>query len=158
MCLEYLHETCSFHDLHPRPMEIKLPNHPAGAAHCRGGFADVFKCTYRNQEVAIKVLRTYSSSDIQNMTRVSYTRPFVPLYVLAHLLQPMQRFYNELIVWSSLRHPNVLPLLGLLKDESRFKFAMVSEWMPNGNINEFVQMHREVNPFVLVCILFPAFS
>lgn len=53
-------------------------------------------------------------------------------------------------MWNSLRHPNVLPLLGALKDGSQFKLAMVSEWMPNGNINEFVRAHREVNRFELV--------
>ena len=26
-------------------------------------------------------------------------------------------------------------------------FAMVSEWMVNGNINEFFKMHRDVNRF-----------
>jgi hypothetical protein len=29
-------------------------------------------------------------------------------------------------------------------------FAMVSEWMPNGNINEFVTAHRDANRFELV--------
>lgn len=53
-------------------------------------------------------------------------------------------------MWNSLRHPNVLPLLGALKDGSQFELAMVSEWMQNGNINGFVQAHREVNRFKLV--------
>ena len=53
-------------------------------------------------------------------------------------------------MWGSLRHPNVLPLLGVPKDRSRFKFAMVSEWMPNGRINEFVRAQRDVNRFKLV--------
>ena len=29
-------------------------------------------------------------------------------------------------------------------------FAMVSEWMVNGNINEFVKAHRDANRFALV--------
>ena len=29
-------------------------------------------------------------------------------------------------------------------------FAMVSDWMPNGNINEFVAAHRDANRFELV--------
>jgi len=29
-------------------------------------------------------------------------------------------------------------------------FAMVSEWMENGNTNEFVEAHRDVNRFELV--------
>ena len=30
------------------------------------------------------------------------------------------------------------------------QFVMVSEWMINGNINEFVKAHRDVNRFELV--------
>jgi hypothetical protein len=30
------------------------------------------------------------------------------------------------------------------------KFAMVSEWMSNGNINEFVTAHQDANRFKLV--------
>ena len=30
------------------------------------------------------------------------------------------------------------------------KFAMVSGWMANGNINEFVKAHRDANRFKLV--------
>ena len=33
---------------------------------------------------------------------------------------------------------------------SNNQFAMVSEWMVNGNVNEYVQKHRNVNPFELV--------
>jgi len=30
------------------------------------------------------------------------------------------------------------------------KFVMVSEWMSNGNINQFVKAHRDLNRFELV--------
>ena len=33
---------------------------------------------------------------------------------------------------------------------SNNQFAMVSEWMVNGTINEFVKTHRDVNRFKLV--------
>ena len=33
------------------------------------------------------------------------------------------------------------------------EFAMVSEWMSNGNINQFVEKHRDVNRFELVGFL-----
>ena len=42
-------------------------------------------------------------------------------------------------MWKFLRHPNVLPLIGVLMLETRF--AMVSDWMTNGNINEYVKAH-----------------
>jgi len=63
-----------------------------------------------------------------------------------------QRFCEEVITWKSLCHPNVLPLLGVTM-EGRL-FAMVSEWMVNGNINEFIGAHRDANRFKLVSFLF----
>ena len=52
------------------------------------------------------------------------------------------------MTWKSLRHPNVLPLLGVTMSDEHF--AMVSEWMVNGNINEFVKAHGDENRFDLV--------
>ena len=52
------------------------------------------------------------------------------------------------MTWRSLNHPNVLPLLGVMMGERRF--VMVSKWMENGNINEFVKTHKDVNRFELV--------
>ena len=37
---------------------------------------------------------------------------------------------------------------------SETQFTMVSRWMPNGNINEFVKMHPGANRFELVSIPF----
>jgi len=52
------------------------------------------------------------------------------------------------VTWKALNHPNVLPLLGVMVTEDRF--AMVSEWITNGNINQFVTAHRDANRFELV--------
>ena len=60
----------------------------------------------------------------------------------------MQRFCKEFVSWKALRHPNVLQLIGVIMTED--EFAMVSEWMPNGNINQFVREHRDANRFELV--------
>ena len=51
-------------------------------------------------------------------------------------------------MWKALRHPNVLPLLGVIMTETQF--AMVSKWMANGNINQFVETHKGANRFQLV--------
>ena len=59
-----------------------------------------------------------------------------------------QRFCKEAITWKALRHQNVLPLLGVTMGNNQF--AMVSEWMANGNINEFVKAHSDANRFELV--------
>lgn len=52
------------------------------------------------------------------------------------------------MAWKALHHPNVLPLLGVIMTENRL--AMVSEWMTNGNINQFVMAHQDANRFELV--------
>ena len=50
--------------------------------------------------------------------------------------------------WKALKHPNVLPLLGVVVTKT--KFAMVSDWMANGNITEFVAGQQDANRFELV--------
>jgi len=64
----------------------------------------------------------------------------------------MQRFCKEVITWKALHHPNVLPLLGVTMVDKHF--AMVSEWMENGSINQYIMVHRDVNRFELVGFLF----
>jgi len=66
-----------------------------------------------------------------------------------HSLTPLVKgFCKEFVTWKALHHPNVLPLLGVIMTEDRF--AMVSEWMINGNINQFVMAQRDANRFELV--------
>jgi hypothetical protein len=52
-----------------------------------------------------------------------------------------------------LSHPNVLSLSGIIKRDDQF--ALVSEWMVNGNINQFVERHQAVNRLELVRVLMP---
>ena len=52
------------------------------------------------------------------------------------------------MTWKALRHPNILTLLGVVMTGDRF--AMVSEWMTNGNINQFVTAYPRENRFQLV--------
>jgi hypothetical protein len=59
------------------------------------------------------------------------------------------------VTWKALRHPNVLPLLGVMMTENRF--VMVSEWMVKGNINEFVKAGTNADRFELVCLSFKVF-
>jgi hypothetical protein len=51
-------------------------------------------------------------------------------------------------MWKTLRHPNVLPLIGVMMSETQF--AMISDWMVNGNINDFVRAHSDANRLGLV--------
>jgi hypothetical protein len=50
--------------------------------------------------------------------------------------------------WKALQHPNVLSLIGVVATEA--EFAIVSEWMLNGNINQFIEGCQDANRFELV--------
>jgi len=60
----------------------------------------------------------------------------------------LQRFCREGVAWRHLQHPNILPLLGVTLNEHRF--ALVSEWMEHGNINEFIERDEHINRTKLV--------
>ena len=51
-------------------------------------------------------------------------------------------------MWKALQHPNVLPLVGVTMSETQF--AMVSDWMENGNISDYVKANPEANRLELV--------
>ena len=42
-------------------------------------------------------------------------------------------------MWKNLSHPNVLDLIGVPDALEDGRFSMVSEWMANGNIMEYVR-------------------
>ena len=63
-------------------------------------------------------------------------------------------FCKEVAGWKTLRHPNILPLLGVTMFENRL--VMVSKWMVNGNINEFVKADPNADRLGLVCFPFKA--
>jgi hypothetical protein len=112
----------------------------------RGGFADVSQGTYQGRRVAIKVVRVYITSDLDVILSVSLYSTWAAVPVRMNVLQG---FCREGVAWKHLRHPNVLPLLGVTVSECRF--AMVSEWMENGNIIAFVERNKHVNRAELVC-------
>jgi len=51
-------------------------------------------------------------------------------------------------MWNALCHPNVVPFLGAVMTDTHF--AMVSEWVVNGNINEFVEARPDADRLELV--------
>jgi len=55
----------------PNAMKVLVQYDRTSAALCRGGFGDVWKGEYCGQDVAVKVVRTYSNSDLQKILGVS---------------------------------------------------------------------------------------
>ena len=94
-----------------------------------GEFADVWKGKHKGQVVAAKSLRVYGSNFIAGIT---------------------QQFFKELVLWKTLHHPNLLPLLGVMISEDPHLFVTVWEWIENGNIHEFLKTHPNANRQKLV--------
>ena len=67
---------CASHTLLPGSLQIELCDNPTSVALYRGGYGDVYKREYEGQEVAVKALRIYVSSDLQKITRVSHCDTF----------------------------------------------------------------------------------
>jgi len=54
-------------------------------------------------------------------------------------------------MWKRISHPNIVPLLGV--SDTPAPLCIVSEWMPNGNVRDFVGMNPDTSRLQLVCQL-----
>ena len=71
-CLRSLREMCGRHTLLPATLKTSIPFKRTGDAMFRGGFADVWREEHRGRDVAVKVIRIYSNSELQRVIGVSY--------------------------------------------------------------------------------------
>ncbi|KDQ11798.1 hypothetical protein BOTBODRAFT_35049 [Botryobasidium botryosum FD-172 SS1] len=86
-----------------------------------GYFSEVYKGTWKNKTVAIKVLAP---------------------------LTPAALFRHEVEIWKSLKHPNVLELLGASSTTGNPPFFAVSPYLKNGNLVVYLAhlMRRSESP------------
>ncbi|KXN80803.1 Serine/threonine-protein kinase HT1 [Leucoagaricus sp. SymC.cos] len=89
-----------------------------------GGFGYVCKGIYRNRAVSVKAVRLYQQRDSSRYLRAQ-AKEFV---LLAHL-----------------SHPNVVPFYGVwLPDDKSAKICIVSPWMSNGDLGNFIATFPDV--------------
>jgi serine/threonine protein kinase len=53
---------------------------------------------------------------------------------------------REAIVWKRLDHPNIVPFKGVTLNP----LQLVSDWMPGGELREYVKKNPNANPISLV--------
>ncbi|KAL0566778.1 hypothetical protein V5O48_015224 [Marasmius crinis-equi] len=83
-----------------------------------GRFGDVWKGKIGEQLVCLKVVKVYLTSDV------------------AHL---MKEYIREAIVWQQLKHPNLLPFIGMYYlDKAREQLCLVSPWMGRGDLLRYL--------------------
>lgn len=56
---------------------------------------------------------------------------------------------REIYMWSQLRHPNVQELLGIIVFQDGL--GMVSPWMEQGNLQQYIEAHPEAARHPFVC-------
>ncbi|KAF9256483.1 kinase-like protein, partial [Marasmius fiardii PR-910] len=106
--------------LYPQCLSVrnvkKLGKYPV--AH--GGFGDVWKGIIgeSNEPVCVKTVKIYLQSDKEKLCRA---------------------YMQESIVWRQLKHPNVLPFLGIYYLENDQQLCLISPWMENGNLVQYVK-------------------
>ncbi|KAJ7651265.1 kinase-like domain-containing protein [Roridomyces roridus] len=81
-----------------------------------GSFSDVYSGYLRGQSVAVKMMRVFDGTDVDEV---------------------LKEFGKEAIIWRQLCHPNVLPFYGLYTFLGRL--CLVSPWMENGHIRGYLK-------------------
>ncbi|KAJ6558073.1 kinase-like domain-containing protein [Mycena capillaripes] len=82
-----------------------------------GAFSDICKGLVHGQSVSIKIMRLFRDAPVRTA---------------------LKEFGREAVIWRQLSHPNVLPFFGLYSF-SDGRLCLVSPWMSNGHILEFLQ-------------------
>lgn len=106
----------------------------SGIPHASGGFADLRRGALKGRYVTVKTLRVYESDDSGRIRKVG--NQATSFHQFTHTVQ---RFCKEVAIWKNLSHPNILSLIGVPDTLEDGRFSMVSEWMANGNIVEYVR-------------------
>ena len=70
-CLRRVYRTCGRHGLLPKALKVPICYDRTGYPSYSGGNADVWKGEYRGRDVAVKVIRTYSSDNLKKILGVS---------------------------------------------------------------------------------------
>ncbi|KAJ7733520.1 kinase-like domain-containing protein [Mycena metata] len=121
-CLAGIKKIARYKDILPPRIFIRTLKREGKNPVAGGGYADIWKGSAEDKTVCIKVLRVFLSDlDRQNL---------------------FKSFVNEVLIWQQLRHPNILLLLGINVEEFYPSFTLISPWLAQGNILEFL----ETNP------------
>lgn len=150
-----LRQLCARQETLPESCILPIKFKTRDMHHAVGGFADVWKGTYGGKEVAFKSIRAnlISNDKMRPKFRVRKVWHLQPESIIDTPLSSQKMFYMEAVLWKSLGHQNILELIGVCRwdDSPDATPMMVSEWMTNGNITEYIS-HNESQRMQLVCM------
>lgn len=114
-----------------------------------GGFGDIYPGTLRTGlKVAVKCARL-NTNEIAESQVLKVGKKYIAIgQRLIHFLQLAAK---ELFAWSKCDHDNVAKLIGLA--QFRGQLAMISAWMENGALPEYLRRTPNADRHKLVCRL-----
>ncbi|KAF7320659.1 Kinase-like protein [Mycena chlorophos] len=87
-----------------------------------GGYGEVFQAMFQGSRVALKRMRVFRGVDPSHVNAV----------------RARALFCKEALVWQALRHKFIVPLLGIDTESFSPELCMVSPWMNNGTVVDFL--------------------
>ncbi|KIJ97408.1 hypothetical protein K443DRAFT_105741 [Laccaria amethystina LaAM-08-1] len=116
--------------LYPECIILKDIVREGDCAVASGHFGEVWKGMFRDQQVCLKVVRINKQSHVNHLLKV---------------------FAKEAILWSQLSHRNLLPFYGIYYlEDGHGRVCLVSPWMNNGNIKDYLPENPRVDRVLLV--------
>ncbi|KAF8990025.1 hypothetical protein BDQ17DRAFT_1372489 [Cyathus striatus] len=92
-----------------------------------GYFGEIFQGEINGRNLALKVFKLYANE----MDKIN---------------DLFKGFYKEAILWRYLVHPNLLPFYGIYQlGDTGGRICLVSPWMSNGNICQYLQRYPDTN-------------
>jgi serine/threonine protein kinase len=108
-------------------------------------FMDIWKGKHRGEPVCIKAVRTRNRTRLKEIKSVC---GFFFLYRRRTECTSYQTLCREINGCKSISHPNLLPVIDV--SETLFPFCIMSPWMPDGNIRQYLQANPNANRLTLV--------
>ncbi|KAG8987210.1 hypothetical protein FRB90_003545 [Tulasnella sp. 427] len=96
-----------------------------------GGYSDVWRAEMNGRVVAVKALRSTHIDQVND-------------------IRMRKRLGRELHVWVSLRHPNVLPLLGFAFVDNGRRPCLISPWCMYGTLQDYLRKYANPDRKLLV--------
>jgi serine/threonine protein kinase len=143
--LKTLRRICGGKALLPRSVQIPMDLDVRPEPFAQGGFGDMYNGTLHGSRVCVKRLRVHRENALESVMKVR-SMPSLSLSVISRI---SQAFCQEVVMWKSLNHPNIVPLLGATISPS---LQLISSWMSGGQLPTYIKEHPDARLIWLVRI------
>lgn len=122
-----------------------------------GGYADIYMAYLDGLKVAVKVMRDVGVNEEKKLalSKVGTITNSVLELLSAHRTPVEKKIQEEISIWSSLEHQNILPLKGFTffpPEASEVSvFALVSPWMERGTLLDYNKACSNIDRCMMVC-------